>query len=165
MQQADPNDNEIVTIDPSLGRPNSWMVAGAHATWVGKNDKQKIPVRIVGWRPNGRRVVIRILEGWREYNVPPDRLRKAPAPTPVAPGSSAGNSAIVTGKDPTQVKHEDVKRITVRVAGKQRYNGPVTPAAGELLTMLAVHGRKMVVTLHMNDGTKQRYRGNGSRTL
>jgi hypothetical protein len=158
-------DQSIVTIDPGPAEPLAWIRAGAFATWVGKKGKQRIPVQVVGWRPNGRRVLVRTVDGHRDYSVPPDRLRKPELHNPVAPGSSAGKSTIVTGRDPMEVSPASVRRVVVRVGGKLRYSGPVTPAAGELLTLLAAHGRKMVVTLHMHDGTKSRYRGNGAQTL
>jgi hypothetical protein len=162
------NDSEIVTIDPDLAKPYAWIRAGADAKWVGRHSVARTQVKVLGWRAHGNRVVVRVLEGrdtGNIRNVPPSRLVATRPLAPVAPGSSAGQSTIMTGKDPAQVNHKDVRRIVVKVGGKQRYNGPVTPAAGELLTMLAAHGRKMVVTLHMHDGTKRRYRGNGSRTL
>jgi hypothetical protein len=165
---ADPNEQPIVTINPDLANPYHWIRAGADAKWVGRFGVARTQVKVLGWREGGKRVVVRVLEGrdtGNVRNVPPDRLVSTLPVAPVAPGSSAGQSTITTGKDPAEVTPANVERVVVKVAGKLRYNGPVTPAAGELLTMLAAHGRRMVVTLHMRDGTKQRYRGNGARLV
>ena len=162
------NEQPIVTINPDLANPHHWIRAGADAMWVGRRGIARTRVKVLGWREGGKRVVVRMLEGTDSgnvRNVPPNRLVATLPPTPVAPGRSTPQSAIVTGKDPAEVNPTNVRRVVVKVAGKLRYSGPVTPAAGELLTMLAAYGRKMVVTLYMRDGTKSRSRGNGAQTL
>ena len=158
-------DNEIVTIDPTLGQPFGWMKPGTRAVWISRTGKQKRLVQIQEW-VSPTRVRVQTPEG-HEYSVSPERLHEwiegdAPLPsTAIAPQ----RIEVDPSADPMRVDPAEVERVVVKVRGKLRYNGPVTAKAGELLTLTAAQGRKMVVTLHMRDGTKRRYRGNGAQLL
>lgn len=58
----------------------------------------------------------------------------------------------------------DVKRLVARVKGMKVYDGPMLPdAAQQMLDLIQAHGREILFVFHMNDGTKQQWRGNGTR--
>lgn len=60
--------------------------------------------------------------------------------------------------DPTQVK-----RLTARVKGLRVYDGTISDGAQQMLDLMQTHGRDVVFVFHMKDGTKQQWRGNGTR--
>lgn len=82
---------------------------------------------------------------------------------PVAARADPLAAEVLARKAGLYLDPKDVKRIVVKVGGKTKYMGAIAPEAGRMLRLMARHGRKMVVTCHMKDGTKRRYRGNGER--
>jgi len=78
---------------------------------------------------------------------------------PLPPGEDPG----LTTLDPVMVKS-----ITAKVRGKSVFRVPMHPALGDplyrhLIELSKTHGRHLVVTVRMKDGSKRRYRGNGRR--
>jgi hypothetical protein len=58
----------------------------------------------------------------------------------------------------------DVKRLVARVKGMKVFDGPIsTNAAQQMLDLIEAHGREILFIFHMKDGTKQQWRGNGTR--
>lgn len=71
-------------------------------------------------------------------------------------------------KETTPLDPSTVSRITAKVRGKAVLSREISPGQGTqvyeaLLAMSEEHGRTLVVTCHMRDGSKQRYRGHGTR--
>lgn len=155
-------DDEVIKIDPTMGQPDIWMQPGARAVWLSKSGKQRLLVQVQ--ELVGSKVLIQTQDG-QEFTVAPNTLHEwVEGDLPVASTTAPPRQLRVDPeKDPMRVDPALVRRVVVKVRGKLRYDGPVGKEAGALLTLLAAHGRNMVVTLHMLDGTKQRYRGNGAR--
>lgn len=154
-------DDEIVHIDPTMGQPLGWMLPGARALWMSKSGKSRKVVTVEG-RTTPTRVKLKGDDGVSFY-ADIDRVHEwldSKERRPV-PGSMGGVPEIQTRDMYVDPAH--VARVVVKIRGKKRYDGPVSSETGELLNLHAAAGRKMVVTLHMRDGTKRRYRGNGKR--
>lgn len=141
-----------------------WIKAGAQAVWTTRNRKRTVLVEVVRW-VSPSKVEIRDAQG-QQYKCDPERLHEwVPGEAPIRSTVSAPTfgKPQSLGFDPMAIDPRKVREVAVKVRGKLQYRGPVTPKAGQLLSMVVAHKRHVVVTLKMEDGTTQRYRGNGVR--
>lgn len=99
---------------------------------------------------------------------PPDPVEEAHesigiGATATARALGSGDVTLDVSPDPMTLDPRWVHRIVARVGKRTFYDGPVNPAAGQMLAVLQEHGRRLKVTCWMKDGTKRIYRGNGKR--